>query len=379
MNTITDNLERYYNGFINQQNDWAFFLGLADYIKYAIGVPEIKKIIENFNQKKNSAENELKKYEKIAIKEIEEVKNRLMKEIKSKKINIEDHKNLLKIIENWEKYQNGEIWASGSNVSYLSEILISIMRYLQEGNYKELVKSFLEAEKDGRIKKYICFKKVYSYYEVEEKYKEKRNIEFWGLWEDLFLAYIVIFEKEKQLKELEKDNKKNYWRIINFKQIVGEMERIKGNSIFSDSMPILFVKNAYISSATRIHIFLVKELSQKEKKEEKEIGNKKIKIVIDFQKGIYKKNDIEKIYEISGKRFKIVKQLLKRKTNTPLSELVANTGQYDGVIIKEIGNINKVFKKRLKLKEDLIVNLITGGGYRLNDEYFIIEGKKTFT
>jgi len=112
----------------------------------------------------------------------------------------------------------------------------------------------------------------------------------------------------------------------------------------------------------------------------KKDDRKRKEIIIDFQKGIYEKDNIKKIYKISGKRFKIVEQLSKeRKTNTPLKELIANTGQSDVIIIQAIKSINKIFRKKLNLKEDLIVNLKTGGGYRLNDEDFIIKKNKTFT
>jgi hypothetical protein len=38
-------MDRYFNSFINKQNEYHFFLDLYDYLKYIDTVPEIEKVI----------------------------------------------------------------------------------------------------------------------------------------------------------------------------------------------------------------------------------------------------------------------------------------------------------------------------------------------
>lgn len=97
----------------------------------------------------------------------------------------------------------------------------------------------------------------------------------------------------------------------------------------------------------------------------------KLDIVIDRQKGIYDATKQDRIYEISGKRMKIVEYLSQHNT-APLSDLAGCTGQTDALLVKEIRAINDNFKGNLALEDALILHSKTSG-YRLNRERFSIE------
>ena len=99
-------------------------------------------------------------------------------------------------------------------------------------------------------------------------------------------------------------------------------------------------------------------------------------MIIDFQSGIYDASHPERIYEISGKRKKVVKYLCENKV-AALSDLIATTGQLDPLVVKEIGEINNNFMKFLKTEKELIVNSPTAGGYKLNKQEFIIKIPET--
>jgi hypothetical protein len=114
-------------------------------------------------------------------------------------------------------------------------------------------------------------------------------------------------------------------------------------------------------------------LNQKQKKEAS-----KSTVVIDLETGIYDASRPDKVYEISGKRKKMVEYLCKNPV-VPLSELISLTGQQDPLTVKEIGEINKNFKKHLGAKEDLIVRSKTAGGYSLNRREFTIKTPETST
>ncbi len=119
-----------------------------------------------------------------------------------------------------------------------------------------------------------------------------------------------------------------------------------------------------------------KDKNSSEKLSGKETANKEI--VIDFQKGIYCPENSKLIYEIIGKRFKLVKYLCE-KSVASLSDFVALTGQTDTILVTAINEINENFKNKLHLKKDLIIHSKTGGGYKLNREDFNIKMPKTFT
>jgi len=118
----------------------------------------------------------------------------------------------------------------------------------------------------------------------------------------------------------------------------------------------------------RIYNYLLIELSQKVSTEDEGVG-KKI-IVIDPRRGIYDAKNHKLIYEIRGKRLKIVEYLLEK--NASLNDLVGHTGQSPIVISRAIKKINEIFRKKLKIKIDLIIHSKTSG-YKLNREQLIIK------
>ncbi len=95
--------------------------------------------------------------------------------------------------------------------------------------------------------------------------------------------------------------------------------------------------------------------------------NSKFEIIINSQKGIYDAAHSDRIYEISGKRLKIVEYLYKNNLAS-LSDLTAHIGQADSLVVKEIKEINNNFKKLLQAKSDLIIHSKTSRGYRLNKD-----------
>ncbi len=104
----------------------------------------------------------------------------------------------------------------------------------------------------------------------------------------------------------------------------------------------------------------------------------KSKIIIDFQKGIYSEKYPKSVYEISGKRKKLLEYLCNNQS-AHIRDLIAVTGQKDDLIMQEIRKINDIFKKFCKTNKHLIIHNTTGGGYMINRETLDIEVIKTFT
>jgi hypothetical protein len=99
-------------------------------------------------------------------------------------------------------------------------------------------------------------------------------------------------------------------------------------------------------------------------------------ITIDKQKGIYKGIDFMSAYQLEHgtKRETLILSLCK-KDRVGIAEIQKETGQVPSMIIKEIKNINSIFRKKLLVADDLILSIPTGG-YSLNKDRFDIELKQ---
>ncbi len=94
-------------------------------------------------------------------------------------------------------------------------------------------------------------------------------------------------------------------------------------------------------------------------------NREKIDVNIDQRKGIYL-SDGELSYPISGRRFNIVSKLTEEEIIFG-NELEDLTGWNMSDISHNIRDINKTFKKNLKVSEDLIIHNATGG-YSFNHD-----------
>ena len=233
----TEILDRYFKSFIDRSRDWDFFLGLADYVKYAVETPVIAEILKDIVQKRIEAEESLDRYEKEAIKEIEKVKNKLFRRLKQKKISYDS---LSKLMQKYEDYKkNRKILTPESDVQTLSGCLKDIIRNLYDNGYKEIIKDLIIEErmplaplresKKTYIRGFTCFKNLDAYGDEEKFYNKKQDVELWGALDGLISIYhLFIFNEKKTLDQFR------------------------------------FQKDAYISYATRIHNYLIQELSKEE-------------------------------------------------------------------------------------------------------------------
>ncbi len=373
MKNVIEILDRYYQSFINQKRDWDFFLGLAYYVKYATEIPEVDKILKSTVQKRANAEKRLKEYEEDAIKEAKEViRNKVFQKIKEKKISYEE---LNKLMQEWDNYANRRILSSQSDAEALSGCLMDIIRSLHDTNYKEITKDFIiEEETDPKIiKEYTCFRKLELYKKEKLAYQEKEEIEPWGAWGNLALVYIVIFKREEELERLRKD-KRNWWTASNLQGLIGEMQKIKGQSVFSDSKPVWFIKDAYIGYATRIHNYLIQELSKKENEKTTERQIKKTTLFLKQDGELYKKPKEKYCYPMGekGDRHKTVRFLAENRGYQQTIEISSVLGDKNIKSVQtEIYKINNIAIGKLEIKNKLIEGK-KGSGYRINPKYKVI-------
>lgn len=129
---------------------------------------------------------------------------------------------------------------------------------------------------------------------------------------------------------------------------------IRGNTGFKNLKRILDLKYSQIIT------------SEEKNKEQSEM----LDMIISKKNGVEIKNYNGKCsYPVSGKRFEIIKFL---KDSSKPGKVLADAQKRNlKAIIKEIGEINRLFKKETAIKDKLIVPVPTGG-YELNHKKFNI-------
>ncbi|MCK5475442.1 MAG: hypothetical protein KAI71_02580 [Candidatus Pacebacteria bacterium] len=183
-----------------------------------------------------------------------------------------------------------------------------------------------------------------------------------ALFEELERLKIIKIEK-RDIDEMNKTLEKN--KNFNSNEIIVEGYIVKKTIKFLQKCKEYEKKiDEILDKATK------NEMRAKVKKSNNDTN--KINIIISNNKGIYRKNkDSELSYPMktASKRKKIIHNLKDNKKNgNLLAEILYNKNLSQ--LSKEIKEINENFKNKLKLKEDLIINLDTGG-YKLNDKYNI--------
>lgn len=130
-------------------------------------------------------------------------------------------------------------------------------------------------------------------------------------------------------------------------------------------------RREYMSRLTQFHTSLLDELD-KLPKTELQSNKTRLQIIIDDRKGIYENNNPKLSYGIkkNSKRSNLIKHLIS-KDNCGIAELENLTHQTTDVTIRCVSEINRLFREKLQLTDDLILHLNTGG-YSLNKEVFDI-------
>ena len=420
MSEVSD-LKEQYNAVINQETDWGFFVSLAGYVDYILEMPALKKITDEVMLMKQKEYDKLAGLEDKAIKELEIARVKLLKIIKNNNISPDSlgfghnavpqsvFKNILDELEAFEEGTRYSI--SGFKSDNLMNFLLDIASSLFKLGHKSLVKDFLVSneeyeryyyEPDSRFRikgdeengNFIFSNTLKLRREQTKLIKNAERYELWGAFNAIFKLQRAFLEKSKHvcyddiIKKYSSD-KRNCQEAGDAVDIVFYAEGLTAisgdkSSFANQNTQYLFKKIDFKNHLSRVNTYLLKELAKfQNKKDRKEAGGDKsekpkTEIVIDFQKGIYNVSNPKSIYEIRGKRFKTLECLIKNKSAS-LADLIANTGQTDALIVKEINGINSNVRK-LKVKFDLIIHSKTGGGYRLNNEELNIDIKnKTST
>jgi len=402
MKNVIDVLRDQYNATISQEDDWGFFSVLASYINYILETPTLRKITDEIMGKKQKEYDKLAKLEEKSLQELKQAENKLLKIVEKNNIS---HTSLtpdwssipnpprMNTLETLKAFEEGHISISGFKSNNLEKFLFDIAASILKQGYQSELKDFLVlneeyglyySKADGKISinsntrgNFIFSNTLKLRREQSEFIEKTEKFELWGAFNALLkfqkafleksknkdFGYIVKKYSEGRRNSQEEDDVAD---ILFFAQDLGEIAESKSSRLIDHRSRHHLKKDDFKNYASMVNAYLVKELAKTENKKEtfKEIKIKE-KIIIDLQRGIYNAAHQNLIYEISGKRLRIVDYLCKNNTAS-LLDLSACTGQVDYLIVKEIKEINNTFRKLLKTKKDLIIHSRTGGGYRLN-------------
>jgi len=78
MKNVIDLLEKQYQSFINQERDWSFFLGLADYVDFIKRNLEFNQALDKIKKNRSKKIEIIEKFEKKAVNELHKTKRIIM-------------------------------------------------------------------------------------------------------------------------------------------------------------------------------------------------------------------------------------------------------------------------------------------------------------
>jgi hypothetical protein len=369
MNNIIENLDRYYDSFIDQENNWTFFVGLADYVKYILEIPKIKSVFDRPKEDKDKELIVLDKAEQEAIKELLEIKVKILDYIKKKKIN--NKKEIKNLLLKLADLETGKINPNYYKSSRLKEGLEDLLKYIAENGHREWVKDnfpisirekFVVSKADNnKVVQEFEYEfepsKLSARYATNSSIRNRKDTELWGVCEHLTEVYKAFNHNLDE--ELSKD-------VKNLKEQIDAMRA--GKNRLTEGYPYLFDSMTYNKEkreaeekqkkekdnenrenfklyAIRMHNYLTKELNAKEPEEpKKNIGDKHINkitiVLLNSGKYLYAINDdyrnTKKILD-SSEWWEILIQEIKdrglppeRRTNTkPIPKEMADYFNYN--------------------------------------------------
>ena len=254
--TVIDSLQRLHDAFINEPDDWFFFLGLAEYMQFARSNDLTAAIIEeaviqtmhDFDEKIEEAEKTVEEESLAAYKVIQE-------RIETNKI--EDGR-LPKIGEELQAYTDGRIQSTATKGECFHRCVRRIIEVLRKLNQDELVcEYFVPLEGDPQ---YIrVFKISPSLEHLEDLRKEKeqsKRTEMWGSYWELERARWTIKDGLEYFKS--QTGLRGSLNRMNASMMLSEMAEMERR--LPNRKTTIFKKEEFAFHARRFHNYLLNML-----------------------------------------------------------------------------------------------------------------------
>ena len=289
-------VEQQYASFINLQDNWSFFRGLAEYIKTVQEMTQTKPFIEALETQRKVARQVYETMNSKAMKELTQSANKLipvaekiLKQyepiIKQTKEIAEKYQPVIKAVQEVQDRLQGRILSSNPLYAFDSD-LFDVARHLKASGHEEEIKDFVNNKKrTHNIYGNFTFSPTYEAIDEEElKLERKEQVEAWGAWEHLPLVKKLVFEPEEMKAEYKAEVDKDpslHWNWLNFIGVYVEMEKIrKGEK--SDNDVVIFKVKDFKNYAQRVHAFITKELIINDNEPSEEISFDDEKRVLHF-------------------------------------------------------------------------------------------------
>ncbi len=267
-------LGQQYSSFINLQDNWDFFRGLAEYTKTVQEMVQTKPIVEALEKQRQLARQVYEQMNIEAMSELTKSANKLVpiaqKIIKQYEPLINQTQEIaqkfgpvVKAVKEVQDRMAGLIHSSDPLYGFDSD-LFDVARYLRASGNEVAVKDFENNKKrNHNIYGNYTFSPTYEKIDEEKrKLERKAEVEAWGAWENLPFVKELVYEPEETKKNFKKEadaSKALYWAWMNFAGLYVEMENIrKGEKADKDA--IIFTMKDYKSYAQRVHNFITTEL-----------------------------------------------------------------------------------------------------------------------
>lgn len=267
-------VEQQYKSFINLQDNWDFFRGLAEYTKTVQEMTQTKPFLDALETQRQMARKTYELMNTEAMKELTKSAKRLtsiaegvLKQyeplIKQTQEIAEKYQPIVNAVKEVHDRMAGRILSSNPIYSFDSD-LFDVARFVRASGHEEAVKEFENNKKrNHNIYGNYTFSPTYEKMDEEErKIERKEQVEPWGAWHQLPIVKRMVFEPDEMRAEFKAELDKDpslQWTWLNFIGVAGEMEKIREGK-GSDNDIVFFRVKDFRSYAQRVHTYITTEL-----------------------------------------------------------------------------------------------------------------------
>jgi hypothetical protein len=237
-------LEHQYDSFINLQDSWDFFRGLAEYTKTIEQLVQTKPLIEAMEQQREIAR---KLWEQMNTQSFKELQTSAEQMSQIAQVVATQYEPIAKSMQEIADLVNGAV-ISSDVLQSLNRDIFGLARSLRDSGFADAIKAFENPHplRPNIYGNYTFSPTLEKLPEEEKRITRLAQVEPWGAWEQLPTVKGVVFEPETVDTLLAQ-----------------EMEAIREDKVSDDDV-VFFRKSEFRKFANRVHTYLLTELRKAE-------------------------------------------------------------------------------------------------------------------
>ena len=233
-------IEQQYASFINQQDNWGFFRGLAEYVKTIEELTQTRPFLKALEQQREVARKTYELMNTQAMEELTKSANKLLpiaeKVIKQAEPLInqaqelaEKYQPVINAVKEAHDRMAGRILSSNPLYAFSSD-LFDVARYLRASGHAEEIKDFEDNERERQnIYGNYTFSQTYEQiHKEEQRVERKEQVEPWGAWEQLPIIKRAVYEPDELIAEYKakvEEDPSLQWEWLSLIGVVGELRK----------------------------------------------------------------------------------------------------------------------------------------------------------